>query len=85
MEEEQIEEEQEEKELSTKEKSEKIAQKYLEETYNLVELMNENTIKQRVEEKVTNIINKEKLRKMLEAEELEEARGEKKQEDDDEE
>ena len=84
MEEEQKEEEEEEKELTTKEKSEKIAQKYLEETYNLVELMSENTARQRAEEKVTNIINKEKLRKMLEAEELEEALGEKKQNDDDE-
>ena len=46
-----------------------------------VEIMNENTVKQRAEEKVTNIINKEKLRKMLEAEELEEALGEKKQEE----
>ena len=65
MEEEQKEEEEEkeEKELSAREKSEKIAQNYLEETYNLVELMNENTAKQRAEEKVTNIINKEKLRK----------------------
>ena len=44
--------------------------------------MNENTAKQRAEEKVTNIINREKLRKMLEAEELEEALGEKKQEED---
>ena len=82
MEEEQKEEEEEqEKKISSREKSEKFAQKYLEETYNLVEIMNENTIKQKAQEKVTNIINREKLRKMLEAEELEEAFGEKKQDD----
>ena len=43
--------------------------------------MNENTIKQKAQEKVTNIINREKLRQMLEAEELEESLGEKKQDE----
>lgn len=72
----------EELELGNKEKFEKETQKYLEETHDLVEIMNENTAKQKAEEKVTNIINREKLKQMLEAEELEEALSEKKQEDD---
>lgn len=54
----------------TKEVEEKIAQEHLEKTTTLVEDINENTVKQRVSEKVTNIINKEKLKKLLEEEEI---------------
>lgn len=57
----------------TKEVEEKIAQEHLEKTTTLVEDINENTVKQRVSEKVTNIINKEKLKKLLEEEEIIEA------------
>lgn len=56
----------------SRELGEKIAQKHLEETTQLVEDINQNTIKQRVSDKVTNIINKERLRKMLENEEMNE-------------
>jgi tetratricopeptide (TPR) repeat protein len=61
----------------TKEIGEKHAQKHLEETTSLVEDINENTVKQRVSEKVTNIINKEKLKKMLEEENLQDLKNEK--------
>lgn len=52
----------------TKELGEKQAQVHLEDTTNLVHEIKANTEKQKVEEIVTNIINKEKLRKMLEEE-----------------
>ena len=52
----------------TKEIEEKRAQAHLENTTNLVNEIKENTEKQKAEEVVTNIINKEKLRKMLEEE-----------------
>jgi len=51
-----------------RELGEKIAQQHLEETTSLVEDINENTVKQKVSEKVTNIINKEMLRKLLDEE-----------------
>lgn len=52
----------------TKELGEKQAQVHLEDTTNLVHEIKANTEKQKAEEIVTNIINKEKLRKMLEEE-----------------
>ena len=52
----------------TKELGEKQAQVHLEDTTTLVNDIKENTEKQRTEEIVTNIINKEKLKKMLEEE-----------------
>ena len=52
----------------SKEMGEKFAQLHLEETTTLVEDINENTIKQKASEKVTDIINKEKLNKILEEE-----------------
>lgn len=52
----------------TKEIGEKRAQVHLEDTTNLVNEIRENTEKQKAEEAVTNIINKEKLKKMLEDE-----------------
>ena len=52
----------------TKELGEKQAQIHLEDTTNLVQEINENTERQKASEFVTNIINKEKLRKMLEEE-----------------
>lgn len=55
----------------TKELGEKQAQIHLEDTTNLVQEINENTEKQRASQIVTNIINKEKLRKMLEEEQNE--------------
>ena len=53
----------------TKELGEKQAQVHLEDTTNLVHEIKVNTEKQKAEEIVTNIINKEKLKKMLEEEE----------------
>ena len=55
----------------TKELGEKQAQAHLEDTTNLVREISENTDKQRASNMVTNIINKEKLRKMLEEEQKE--------------
>ena len=52
----------------TKELGEKQAQVHLEDTTNLVHEIKANTDKQKAEEIVTNIINKEKLRRMLEEE-----------------
>lgn len=52
----------------TKEIGEKKAQVHLEDTTNLVHEIKENTEKQKAEETVTNIINKEKLKKLLEQE-----------------
>ena len=52
----------------TKELREKQAQVHLENTTDLVRDIKENTEKQKAEKIVTNIINKEKLRKMLEEE-----------------
>ena len=55
----------------TKELGEKRAQQHLEDTTSLVQEISDNTARQIVSEKVTNIINKEKLRKMLEEEQNE--------------
>jgi tetratricopeptide (TPR) repeat protein len=60
----------------TKEVGETNARQHLEETTSLVEEINENTAKQRVSEKVTNIINREKLKKLLEEEELQNSKEE---------
>ena len=66
----------------TKELGEKQAQVHLEDTTNLVHEIKANTEKQKAEEIVTNIINKEKLRKMLEEEKNQlEDKKEKKQSD----
>lgn len=53
----------------TKELGEKQAQLHLEDTTNLVQEINDNTERQKVESMIDNIINKEKLKKMLEEEE----------------
>lgn len=53
-----------------KEVGEKQAQIHLEETTSLVEEIKQNTSRQKVEEKVTNIINREKLKRLLEEEEI---------------
>ena len=68
----------------SKEIGEKNAQKHLEETTEIVQNINDNTVKQKAEEKVTNIINREKLKKMLEEEEvsLEDVEKQKNEEDD---
>ena len=52
----------------TKTIDEIVAQKHLEDTTELVQKINENT----VSEKVTNIINKEKLKQLLDKEKEEE-------------
>ena len=59
--------------IYNKEVGEKIAQQHLEETTSLVEDISENTEKQKISEKVTNIINKEKLKKLLEEEEIQDS------------
>ena len=55
----------------TKEIGEKQAQVHLEDTTTLVHEINENTDKQKASQIVSNIINKEKLKKMLEEEQTE--------------
>lgn len=55
----------------TKELGEKQAQVHLEDTTSLVHEINENTDKERASRIVSNIINKEKLKKMLEEEKSE--------------
>ena len=52
----------------TKELGEKQAQAHLEDTTTLVQEIHENTDRQKASQIVTNIINKEKLRRMLEEE-----------------
>ena len=71
----------------TKELGEKQAQAHLEDTTSLVREINENTDREKASRIVTNIINKEKLRKMLEEEqnsleEKEENTSEEKQKND---
>jgi tetratricopeptide (TPR) repeat protein len=63
----------------TKEVGEKNAQRHLEETTSLVDNINENTTKQIVSEKVTNIINREKLKRLLEEEEIQDIGANKKE------
>ncbi len=77
--------EDEENHYSSKKKSleeqEEKARNYLEEAFVLIEQMSENTTKQRVEEKVDYLFNKEKLKKQKELEEeLEFLKKEKKKE-----
>lgn len=63
------------------EEQEEKARNYLEEAFVLIEQMSENTSKQRVEEKVDYLFNKEKIRKQKELEEeLELIKKEKKKE-----
>lgn len=63
------------------EEQEEKARTYLEESFVLIEQMSENTSKQRVEEKVNYLFNKEKLKKQKEIEEeLELIKKEKKKE-----
>lgn len=63
------------------EEQEEKAREYLEESFILIEQMSENTTKQRVEEKVDYLFNREKLKKQKELEEeLEFIKKEKKKE-----
>lgn len=63
------------------EEQEKLARQYLDDTLNLIEEMSENTSKQKVDEKVDYIFNKEKRKKykILEEKELEEKEKKKEQ------
>lgn len=55
-------------------------QAHMEETNRLIENLSENTFKRKAQERVSLIINKEKMRRLKEQEELEEQ--EKKKQDD---
>ncbi len=62
------------------EEQEEKARDYLEETFRLIEQISENTTKEKLNEKVDYIFNKQKMKKEKELEELERIKKEKKKE-----